>query len=133
MREVLELEYRGLNLLDEISTVEIAIDSLHKEIHIYDTNQVVEPEYNFSTKAYQMSEGFFKMAKVFFDKRYIAIQSQTTTQQWIQEITWVFYGSKKSILKLEGGTIIEISKVEALNEAVKLAHRLYSKYLLRVV
>ena len=132
MSAIFELEYRGLNLLDEICTVEIAMDRLQKVIHIHDTNQVVEPEYNFSIKQFQMSEGFYKMAKIFYNKKFLELQSQTEIQ-WINEIVWVFYGSKKSIFKYEEEAIIEIPKTQLLNEEQNLTHGLYTKYVLRVL
>lgn len=128
MKEIFELEYRGLNIFDEISTVEVAIDSIHKVIHMYDTNQVVEPEYNFSAKKYQMSDGFFKLAKVLYEKQFFASGSETV-ERWINEITWVFYGSKRSILIFEELRILEIPKLGASNSE----HSLYSKYIARVM
>ncbi|MCM3388044.1 hypothetical protein M3649_07825 [Ureibacillus chungkukjangi] len=132
MSGIFELEYRGLNLLDEISSVEIAIDSLQKVIHIYDINQVVEPEFNFSTKQYQMCEGFYKMVKVLADKNFF--QSENHKQaHWIDEVTWIFYGSRNSILKIVKDTIIEIPKEGLSSEKYNLVHGLYPKYVLRVL
>ena len=59
-----QLEYRGLNLHDVIGSVEIAIDVDLNTIHIYDTDHIVEPEYDFLTKNFKLSEGFWKMANV---------------------------------------------------------------------
>ena len=132
MSAIFELEYRGLNLLDEISSVEIAIDQLLKVIHIYDTNQVVEPEFNFSIKQYQLSDGFYKMTKVIYDKKFFVLANHTRTQ-WINEVIWIFYGSKKSILKYSEGTIIEIPKDEFTYVNDILVHSLYEKYALRVL
>lgn len=132
MNDIFELEYRGLNLLDEISIVEVAIDKFHKVIHIYDTNHVVEPEFNFSISKYQMSAGFYKMAKILFNKQFFESQIQTE-QQWINEITWVFYGSKKSILLYESLNIIEIPKAVSIINGQNKEHHLYSKYLFRVI
>ena len=67
---ILQLEYRGLNLYDLVDTVEIAIDADLQMIHIYDTQQIVEPEYDFSTKSYMLSEGFWKMAKTIKEKQF---------------------------------------------------------------
>ena len=129
---MLELEYRGLNILDEISTVEVAIDAIQKVIHIYDTNQVVEPEYNFSKKKYQTSEGFYKMTKVLYEKRFLELRSQTIAE-WVSEITWFFYGSKNSILKYQKDDFVEISKKGNLQENHQGIQPLYQKYLLRVI
>ena len=131
MSEILELEYRGLNLLDEISAVEVAFDLIHKVIHIYDTNQVVEPEFNFTAKKYQMSDGFYQMAKVLYDKRFIATEKQSA-EQWRDAMTWVFYGSKKSIIKYEALTSSEIPKEEALN-VENSNYPFYEKYRSRIL
>lgn len=129
MSDIFEFEYKGLNILDEISTVEVAIDSLHRTVHIYDTNQVVEPEFNFSTRKYQMSNGFFKMAKVLYDKRFFDTTSQTI-EQWVNEWIWLFYGSKRSILSYDGVDVIEIPKEVSENNN---NHHLYKKYILRLL
>ncbi|MDN4494575.1 hypothetical protein [Ureibacillus aquaedulcis] len=133
MSEVLEVEYRGLNILDEISTVEIALDYQHNAIHIYDRNEVVEPEFNFSTRKYELSEGFFKMAKVLYNKRFFEVPSQAV-EQWIDERIWVFYGSKKSILKFDKAGVIEIPKdIFGNGKQIPGGHPLYNKYVLRVI
>lgn len=130
MNELLELEYRGLSIMDEIRTVEIALDHLHNTIHIYDKNEVVEPEFNFSTRQYEMSDGFFKMAKVLYEKRFFESRSQTE-EQWIDEWIWLFYGSKKSILKYDRVSVTEIPK--ALCKQEDISHPLYNKYVVRVL
>lgn len=132
MNEFLELEYRGLNIMDEISTVEIALDDLHNTIHIYDTNEVVEPEFNFAAKRYEMSNGFFKMARVLYEKRFFKTTSDSV-DHWITEREWIFYGSKKSIVKYGGNTVIEIPKEICLNDANHQLPQLYKKYVLRVL
>ena len=132
MSEIFELEYRGLNILDEISTVEIAIDELNKIIHIYDTNQVVEPEYNFSTKQFQMSDGFLKMSKVLYDKKFFNTQSDTV-EHWINQTTWIFYGSRKSIIMYVEENIIEISKDKPTIENQIPRDCLHTKYVLRIL
>lgn len=64
MEQIYQMEYRGLNLFDEISTVELAIDEANKTIHIYDVGQVVTPVFNFDVSAYELSDGFYKMAEI---------------------------------------------------------------------
>ncbi|RHW38646.1 hypothetical protein D1B33_07155 [Lysinibacillus yapensis] len=130
MGEIIEFEYRGLNIFDEISTVEIAIEPLTKRIHVLDTMQVVEPEYNFGKKRFQMSEGFQKMTEVLCTKRFQEIQDQST-EQWVNDMTWIFYGSKKSIIKMEQCEITEMPKATLANEI----HRfdLFEKYMVRVL
>lgn len=125
MAEFLELEYRGLNIMDEISTVEIAIDSLGKTIHVFDTKQVVEPEFNFSEKSFQMSEGFHKMAEVLYGKGFQDSGDQTI-EEWKKSVAWIFYGSRKSILKAENNKIIEMTKAHLVTSP------LFEKYAKRV-
>ncbi|MFC7684568.1 aminopeptidase [Ureibacillus sp. GCM10028918] len=132
MNGVFEFEYRGLNIIDEISTVEVALDPVHNAFHIYDTNDVVEPEYSFSLKKYVMSDGFYRMANVLYEKQFFESASQTV-EQWISEKTWLFYGSKKSIIKYYGVDIIEISKEECIDEDLNEIHHLYNKYVMRVL
>ncbi|HWK24343.1 MAG TPA: hypothetical protein VNS08_15050 [Ureibacillus sp.] len=127
-----EFEYKGLNILDEVSTVEVAIDDNHQVIHIYDINQVVEPEFNFSTNEFQMSDGFFKMANLIYKKRF-SVSPDQTVEQWINEKVWIFYGSKKSIIKYEGSQIVEIPKGWDLAKENEQGHLLYKKYFLRVI
>jgi hypothetical protein len=68
--KIQELEYKGLNLLDVVGTVEIAIDTINKTIHVYDVQQIVEPEYHFQSKAFVLSDGFFNMARVLKQKQF---------------------------------------------------------------
>ena len=60
MEKIYQMEYRGLNLFDEISTVELAIDEENQTIHIFDVGQVVSPIFNFDVSAYELSDGFIK-------------------------------------------------------------------------
>lgn len=133
MNNIVELEYRGLNLLDEISTVEIAINLENHVIHIFDQNQVVEPEYNFSSKKYQLSEGFYKMTKVLYDKQFLGVNKSLTIDQSINQMTWIFYGSKKSILKYEAAEILEVFKLDVLDEETIRVQKLFEKYIARII
>ncbi len=70
MEKIYQMEYRGLNLFDEISTVELAIDEENQTIHIFDVGQVVSPPiFNFDVSAYELSDGFYKMADVLRHKK----------------------------------------------------------------
>lgn len=124
-----ELEYRGLNILDEISTVELAIDWEFQRIHVLDTNKVVEPEYHFSTKSYQLSEGFFKMIDVLNDKHFLTLHCDEVIQSEYSGYTWYFYGSRNYILKYEKSNIFEVEKMDQLNEEKIKNHYLYTKYI----
>lgn len=127
------MEYRGLNLLDDISTVELAFDLSAEVIHVFDTNQVVEPEFNFTTKSYQLSDGFYKMAKVLYEKQFIAPSEEETFESWVKRKTWFFYGSKKSILKYDGTNISKVINLESVNEVQIIKNHLYKKYLSRLI
>lgn len=129
MDKYTELEYRGLNIIDEISTVELAIDWENQRIHVLDTNQVVEPEYHFLTKSYQLSEGFYKMVKVLNDKQIWAIQKVEGVQKGYTDYSWYFYGSRNCILKYENSTMMEVIKIENLNDEMVTYHHLYTKYI----
>ncbi|MBD8026796.1 aminopeptidase [Ureibacillus sp. Re31] len=129
MDKYTELEYRGLNIIDEISTVELAIDWENQRIHVFDTNQVVEPEYHFLTKSYQLSEGFYKMVKVLNDKQIWAIQKVEGVQKGYTDYAWYFYGSRNCILKYENSTMMEVIKIENLNDEMVTYHHLYTKYI----
>lgn len=92
-----EMEYKGLNLLDEICTVEIALDEELSIVHVYDTNYVVEPTYHFGRKEYELSEGFFKLAEVLKQKYFFVEKRSENIDQWIESLTWIFYSSNQSI------------------------------------
>ena len=76
-----ELEYKGLNLFDEIGAVEIALNAKHQTIHVYDTAQIVEPEYHFASKNYVLSEGFYKMATVLMQKQFFEKKLEQSLQR----------------------------------------------------
>ncbi len=105
------MEYRGLNLLDEISTVELAIDEEKQTIHIFDVGQVVSPIFNFDVSAYELSDGFYKMADVLRHKKILTKQqtgSDLTLSEWLIMNNAYFYIPQKRIKKYVNGSIIEI-------------------------
>ena len=98
-----QIEYKGLNLMDIVGTVELAIDSIVSTIHIFDTQQIVEPEYDFATKGYRLSEGFYKMVGVLKEKPLFLAGKDLSLEEWIEAHCWVFYCSKQTVKKYENG------------------------------
>ncbi|WP_155591720.1 hypothetical protein [Lysinibacillus cavernae] len=110
MEKIYQMEYRGLNLFDEISTVELAIDEAKQTIHIFDVGQVVSPIFNFDVSAYELSDGFYKMADVLRHKKILTNQQagSETLSEWLIKNNAYFYIPKKRIKKYMQGSIIEI-------------------------
>ncbi|MFJ7917574.1 MULTISPECIES: hypothetical protein [unclassified Lysinibacillus] len=111
MEQIYQMEYRGLNLFDEISTVELAIDEEWQTIHIFDVEQVVSPIFNFDVSAYELSDGFYKMADILRHKRILTNQqpgNELTLSEWLITNTAYFYMPQKRIKKYAQGSIIEI-------------------------
>ena len=122
-----QLEYRGLNLLDEIGSVEIAIDADLKTIHIYDTDHIVEPEYDFLTKNFKLSEGFWKMANVIKEKQLFLNGVEKSLEIWVESFQWIFYSSGRSIKMYNHGEMTVFNTITM--ESKKL---LYTKYFSRL-
>ena len=111
MEQIYQMEYRGLNLLDEISSVELAIDEQGQTIHIFDAGQVVSPIFNFDVSAYELSDGFYKMADILRHKRILTNQlpgSELTLSDWLITNNAYFYIPQKRIKKYSQGSIVEI-------------------------
>ncbi|WP_427071190.1 hypothetical protein [Lysinibacillus fusiformis] len=111
MDKIYQMEYRGLNLFDEISTVELAIDEEKQTIHIYDIGQVVSPLFNFDVSAYELSDGFYKMADILRHKNILTNQqadSDLTLSEWLIKNNAYFYIPNKRIKKYVQGSIVEI-------------------------
>ncbi|MGE7597612.1 hypothetical protein [Lysinibacillus fusiformis] len=111
MDKIYQMEYRGLNLFDEISTVELAIDEEKQTIHIYDIGQVVSPIFNFDVSAYELSDGFYKMADILRHKKILTNQqadSHLTLSEWLIKNNAYFYIPNKRIKKYVQGSIVEI-------------------------
>jgi len=111
MEKIYQMEYRGLNLFDEIGTVELAIDEEKQTIHIFDVGQVVSPIFNFDVSAYELSDGFYKMADVLRHKRILTNQqaaSDLTLSEWLIKNNAYFYIPNKRIKKYVKGSIVEI-------------------------
>ena len=127
--KIQELEYRGLNILDVVGTVEVAIDAKNNSIHIYDTQHIVEPEYHFQTKSYTLSDGFFKMASVLKQKKMFLDDNEENIENWVAQYTWIFYCSNQSIKYYRYGKMIVPTK----NQLEDQEHFYYSKYFNRII
>lgn len=127
--QILELEYRGLNLMDVVKTVEVAIDAKNNIIHIYDTEHIVEPEYHFQTKSYKLSEGFFKMANVLKRKQFFLNNHEENTELWVEQYTWIFYCSNQTIKYYRGGKM-SVSTKNQLKDQEKFY---FTKYFCRLM
>lgn len=122
-----QMEYRGLNLHDVIGSVEIAIDADLNTIHIYDTDHIVEPEYDFLTKNFKLSEGFWKMAGVMKEKQLFLSNDEKRLDRWIESFKWVFYSSGLSIKIYKQGVMVDYKIGYIDNEKL-----LYEKYFSRL-
>lgn len=105
MKKYAQLQYQGLNLLDEIGTVELTIDCEQARIHVYDTQQIVAPEYCFQTKQDQLTESFYKMATVVRQKNFLQVKDSLTIEQWVRENTWYFYNQTTTIKRYAEGNM----------------------------
>lgn len=115
MKQIYQMEYRGLNIFDEISTVELAIDEEQHTLHIFDPGEVVVPIFNFDVSAYELSENFYKMADVLRHKRILTAQELTvecTLSNWLMKNNAYFYIPNKRVRKYVDGCIMEIIDVK---------------------
>jgi len=130
-----EVEYKGLNLLDEVCTIEIALDVDSNTVHIFDTNYVVEPTYHFGRNDYELSEGFFKLAKVLNQKYFFVEKRSQNLEKWIDSLTWIFYSSNKSIKCFHGNTfsIVPLKMIMNQDEQSLNDEKLYPKYVSRLI
>ncbi|OBW60002.1 aminopeptidase [Solibacillus sp. FSL W7-1472] len=122
-----QLEYRGLNLHDVIGSVEIAIDVDLNTIHIYDTDHIVEPEYDFLTKNFKLSEGFWKMANVIKEKQLFLSNDEKNLDVWIESFNWFFYSSGPSVKIYKQGEMVVFK-----NDYINIEKLLYEKYFSRL-
>ncbi|MFJ7950047.1 hypothetical protein ACIQZG_00805 [Lysinibacillus sp. NPDC096418] len=115
MEQIYQMEYRGLNIFDEISTVELAIDEAQQTLHIFDPGEVVVPIFNFDVSAYELSENFYKMADILRHKHILIAQDSTgdfTLSNWLVKNNVYFYVPNKRIRKYVDGCIMEIVDVK---------------------
>lgn len=121
-----QMEYRGLNLHDVIGSVEIAIDAASNKIHIYDTEHIVEPEYDFVTKNYKLSEGFWKMAGIIKEKQLFLSNDEKRLERWIESFKWFFYSSGQSI-KIYSQSVMDVYKICSIDNEKLLYEKYFSR------
>ena len=133
--QLCEMEYKGLNLLDEVCTVEIALDEALAVVHIYDTNYVVEPTYHFGRKEYELNEGFYKLVQVLKQKYFFVEKRNENTENWIEGLTWIFYSSNQSIKCYQKNTfsILPLKTIMNQDEQFLINEKLYPKYVNRLI
>lgn len=130
-----ELEYKGLNLMDQVGTVELAINTDLKVIHVYDTQQIVDPEYDFQTKNYRLTDGFFKMANVLLQKQLLGENKEKHFQFEVDSFTWIFYGSINAVKAYKNKEMIFVppGELSQLNEKQLIDQSYYPKYVFRLL
>ena len=133
--QLCEMEYKGLNLLDEVCTVEIALDEALAVVDIYDTNYVVEPTYHFGRKEYELNEGFYKLVQVLKQKYFFVEKRNENTENWIEGLTWIFYSSNQSIKCYQKNTfsILPLKTIMNQDEQFLINEKLYPKYVNRLI
>ncbi|MGE7023994.1 aminopeptidase [Solibacillus cecembensis] len=130
-----ELEYKGLNLMDQVGTVELAINTDLKVIHVFDTQQIVDPEYDFQTKNYRLTDSFFKMANVLLQKQLLEENKEKYFQSGVDSYTWIFYGSINAVKAYKNKEMIFVPSGELtqLNEQQLMDQSYYPKYVFRLL
>ena len=129
-----EMEYKGLNLMDEVGTVEIALDEERNVIHVFDVNHIVEPEYHFLYGTYILSDGFFKLAEVLKSKYFFVEKREMELAKWIASFTWQFYSSNQMIktFRKDEFTIIPVATLSSGEESALIQKGFYPKYIERL-
>ena len=87
---MLKFEYRGLNLMDQISSVHIALDLKGKTIHIKDEAHVVWPDYR-GNDLYVHSDGFYQMVRILKQQHLFQPLKDLSEVDWIDEFSFYFY------------------------------------------
>ena len=89
----IQFEYKALNIVDEISTVELTLDTTNSCIHIFDQDGAVYPHYSFSTQQYEPNDEFWKMKEI-IEHKHLA---STFFEEKKEDTKWVFYTPKRDI------------------------------------
>ena len=89
----MQFEYKALNLFDEISTVEIALDAINSCIHVFDRDGAVYPQFNYSKKQYEPNDEFWKMKET-IEHKHLAT---TFFEEIKEEAKWLFYTPTKDV------------------------------------
>jgi hypothetical protein len=125
-----EMEYKGLNLLEEVCTVEIALDEGRNVIHIFDVNYVIEPVYDFASKKYVLNEAFYQFAEVLKSKYFFVEKRDMALGEWIASFTWQFYSSNQMIKSYREGvfSLVPKSVLSDETEDLLMLRGFYPKY-----
>ncbi len=105
MMGILELEYKALNLMDQVCTVEVAFDPDNVTIHIFDLEQAVYPMYQFSNATFVVNDEFPKMEKLLLEKQFFTFKNNDKENEWERTLRWIFYSPEKAIQVLIGNSI----------------------------
>ena len=89
----MQFEYKALNLFDEISVVEVTLDSTNSCIHLFDRDGALYPQYNFSMQQHEPNDEFWKMKET-IEQKHLA---KTFFDEKEEETKWIFYTPKKDI------------------------------------
>ena len=131
MRAKYQMEYRALNLLDEVCTVEITILEDEGILHIFDKEEAIVPIYNFTENQYELSEDFYKMANVLLGKKILMPKdiSNLSVDDWINRLTVYFYSKRCVQIYTE-----KVFESVALSDYQKLEEDglIHTPYLLRI-
>ena len=108
----MQIEYKALNLLDEISTVELTLDTINRSIHVFDVDGAVYPQFNFSTKQYEPNDEFWKMKETIEQKHFAA----PFFVEVKEESKWLFYTPTKEVycFKVNSNRMDKVNKENSI-------------------
>lgn len=129
-----ELEYKGLNLFDEVQTVEIAVDERLHVVHIFDTNDIVEPTYNYQKQNFELSDGFYSFVEVLKSKYFFVEKRELKISDWIESFTFQFYSSKRTLKTYSNKNLNSRNVMECIHfsDEELIGQKLYPKYVKRL-
>lgn len=90
----ISFEYKALNLMDQIETLEITLDYFHSTVQIFDPNGLTYPMYNAKNGEYSCSDEFLALYKA-VRLKYLA---KTFFEQVNESCNWVIYSKKNRVL-----------------------------------
>lgn len=111
------MEYKALNLVDEVCTVEITVQEDKRMLHILDLEDAVSPSYNFVEDQFVLSDDFQKMALVLKRKNILLFQNnyEVALEKWLKPLIIIFY-RKKSILHVYSNGVMKDVEISFLPE-----------------
>lgn len=129
MNPVLHMEYKALNLLDEVCSVEIAIMEDKRELHILDIHKAVSPVYHFGRQAYEFTDDFYRMIQVLMSKKILFSNNckEMDEEQWLHQNTIYFYSENSNVITW-GNHKISAFKLAS----IEITPHFYLPYLKRV-